>query len=344
MTAPSDNSGDGSQAGEERPTLKTIAQATGLAVATVSRALHDAPDIGERTKARVREVAQELGYRPNRAGVRLRTGKTNVISLVLSTEEHVMNHTARLIYSIADALRGTPYHMIVTPYTSADDPMDPIRYIVETKSADGVIINQIQPDDPRVRYMSERGFPFATHGRTEAGLSHPYFDFDNRRFAELAVEELVRRGRRRLALLAPPVDQTYAGHMIDGFTDAARRLTCYHRVLDSITSDSSIGLVESEMATLMAGDDHPDGIVVGAASATMAVVAAAEAAGKQLGRDLDIVSKEAVPFLRFFRNEIIVVHEDVKEAGRSLAHALIHAIENREEPALQSLDTPTLGG
>ena len=41
----------------ERPTLKTIAAATGLAIATVSRALKDAPDIGEDTKRRVRETA-----------------------------------------------------------------------------------------------------------------------------------------------------------------------------------------------------------------------------------------------------------------------------------------------
>ena len=75
----------------ERPTLKTIAAETGLAIATVSRALKDAPDIGEETKKRVREAAKRLGYRPNRAGVRLRTGKTNVIALTLSTEADVMN-------------------------------------------------------------------------------------------------------------------------------------------------------------------------------------------------------------------------------------------------------------
>ena len=74
----------------------------------------------------------------------------------------------------------------------------------------------------------------------------------------------------------------------------------------------------------------------------MAVVAAAEAAGRRLGRDLDIVSKEAVPFLRFFRNEIIVVHEDVKEAGRYLARALIRAIECKDEPVQQHLDIPSL--
>ena len=137
----------------QRPTLKTIAAETGLAIATVSRALKDASDIGEETKRRVRETAERLGYRPNRAGVRLRTGKTNVIALVLSTEVDVMNHTSQLIYSIAEALRGTAYHLVIMPYFPDQDPLTPVRYIVETESADGVILNQTTPDDPRIRYI-----------------------------------------------------------------------------------------------------------------------------------------------------------------------------------------------
>ena len=94
--------------------------------------------------------------------------------------------------------------MILMPYFPEEDPMAPIRYIVETGSADGVIINQTTPDDPRVRYMQERGFPFATHGRTDMGIEHPYFDFDNEVFARIMVREMAARGRKRLALVAPP--------------------------------------------------------------------------------------------------------------------------------------------
>ena len=46
---------------------------TGLGITTVSRALKDAPDISHETKERVRLVARQIGYQPNRAGVRLRT-------------------------------------------------------------------------------------------------------------------------------------------------------------------------------------------------------------------------------------------------------------------------------
>lgn len=79
---------------------------------TASRALSGASDIGHQTRARMRQIADEIGYVPNRAGVRLRTGRTHVISLVLST---VMTHTARLISSIAGALRETLYHLVITP-------------------------------------------------------------------------------------------------------------------------------------------------------------------------------------------------------------------------------------
>jgi LacI family transcriptional regulator len=324
----------------ERPTLKTIAAATGLAIATVSRALKDAPDIGEDTKRRVREAATLLGYRPNRAGVRLRTGKTNVIALVLSTETDVMNHSSRMIYSVASALRGTAYHMIVMPFFPDQDPMEPIRYIVETESADGVILNQTKPDDPRVRYMSERHFPFATHGRTDMGLDHPYFDFDNEAFARLAVRTFAERRRKRLLLIAPPRAQLYAGHMTFGFADEAALLGLTFERADKITSDSDGDAVGEAVSARFMAPNPPDGLLVGSTAAAMSSIAGIERTGRVLGRDFDVISKEAIAVLRRFRSEVIIIKEDVGRAGEFLAHALVAEIEKRPTEARQGLEVP----
>ncbi len=324
----------------ERPTLRTIADLTGLAVTTVSRALNDAPDIGRATKDKVRRVASEVGYRPNRAGVRLRTGKTNVISLVLSTEQHMVNHTAQLVYSISDTLRSTAYHMIVTPYARGDDPMEPIRYIVETGSADGVIINQVQPNDPRVRYMIEQGFPFATHGRTEAGMEHPYFDFDNAAFGSLALQELVARGRKHIGLIAPPREQNYSTHMVNGMLQAAQVEGVAAEVIEGVTSDAGFHEIEAAMTRVMRSGDAPDGIISASTAATMSAVAAVEASGFAVGRDVDLVGKEAIPFLEYFRKEIIVVREDVRQAGTFLARAVMQRIRDASAPPLQGMETP----
>ncbi len=112
-----------SEAVRTRPTLKDIAFMTGLGVATVSRALNDAPDIGKATKERVRLVAKQIGYRPNRAGVRLRTGKTNVISVVLNHQDQVADLMPQIMFGISEALAGTPYHLIMTPYSIDADPV-----------------------------------------------------------------------------------------------------------------------------------------------------------------------------------------------------------------------------
>lgn len=324
----------------DRPTLKTIAQETGFAVATVSRALKDAPDIGEDTKRTVREAATRLGYRPNRAGVRLRTGKTNVIALVLSTEQDMMNHTSRLIYSIAAALRGTAYHLIVMPYFPDEDPMTPIRYVVETESADAIILNQTQPEDPRIRYMFDHHFPFAAHGRTDMGLEHPYFDFDNEAFARIAVRTLAARGRRRLLLLPPPRAQNYARHMIAGFTDQAAQLGLAIEIPADVNSDSGSAAVEAAMTRRFSAPNPPDGLLLGSTTSAMASVSAIEHAGLRIGRDFDVVSKEAIPFLRRFRDQMIVGFEDVGQAGDFLARAALAAIDRASPADWQFLDRP----
>ncbi len=323
-----------------RPTLKTIAFMTGLGVTTVSRALKDAPEIGEETRRRVQLVARQIGYRPNRAGVRLRTGKTNVISLVLNTDEQIMSFVSDIIYGVSEVLAATPYHLIVTPYSHVQDPMEPVRYVVETGSADGIIISRTQPDDPRVRYMVERNFPFATHGRTETGLAHPFHDFDNHAFAAEAVRRLASLGRRRLALLTPPRGLTYHQHTVDGFADALSETGASEIPFNTVSIDHSMEQIRARTAQLMRRENRPDGFISSAGAATLALVAGIEDAGLKLGRDVDVVSKQSSPILHLFRPELHLINEDFRLAGRELARSVLGWIGGKSPQSLQSLSVP----
>lgn len=326
--------------GAGRPTLKTIAYMTGLGVTTVSKALKDAPDISRSTKERVRLVAQQIGYRPNRAGVRLRTGRTNVISVVLSVETEVLGLTPHIVHGISVHLSGTPYHLVVTPYRLGDDPLDPVRYICETGSADGIIFSRTEPDDARVRYLLANGLPFATHGRTKSAVQHPYFDFDNARYAEIAVARLARRGRRRIALLAPPERYTFARHMGQGFLTALERHDLSEVPVHGISADSPADEIEAAIARLMASRQPPDGLVCASPSAAIAAVAGVEAAGASLGREIDVATKDSFGLIHRFRPAIEVVHEDFRAAGAALARAVLGMIDGRPVAELQTLVVP----
>lgn len=322
------------------PTLKSIAFITGYSITTVSRALKDAPDIGREAKERVRLVAKQIGYRPNRAGVRLRTGKTNVISLVLNTDEEIMGLTSQMVVGISEVLRDTPYHLVVTPYSLQDDPMQPVRYIVETGSADGVILSRTEVQDRRVRYLTENGMPFATHGRTEMGIDHPWHDFDNERFARDGVRKLAARGARRLALISPPDILTFAHHMKAGFAAGLRELRLEQFLLDTITVDDTLDTIQAGVFEAMQSAHRPDGVLCGSGSAAIAATAGIEQAGLRIGRDVMVVSKQHTNILKRYRQEIEVINEDVRQGGRDLATCVMRSIEGVPAGELQFLSYP----
>jgi LacI family transcriptional regulator len=324
----------------ERPTLKTIAFMTGLGVTTVSRALKDAPDISQETKERVRLVATQIGYHPNRAGVRLRTGKTNVISLILNIDEELMGLTSHIVYGISEVLASTNYHLIVTPYRSDRDPMAPVRYIVETGSADGVILSSIEPEDPRVKLLLERNLPFATHGRTELGLPHPYHDFDNEAYAYDAVRRLAERGRRRLAILEPLPRFTFFHHMHAGYLAGLRDFGCERVPFRDATVHDPLQVVYRATMNLLRDYPEVDGIISGSSAGAVAISSALVATGRQVGRDIDMISKQPADLLRFVRPEVITVNEDIRLAGRELAKAVLGRIEGVAPEQLQSISTP----
>jgi LacI family transcriptional regulator len=325
----------------ERPTLKTIAYLTGLGVTTVSRALKDAPDIGAETKERVRLVARQLGYQPNRAGVRLRTGKTNVIALVLGMDVEIMSMTGRMVYGISEVLTGTPYHLVLTPHISSADPMVPVRYIAETGSADGVILSRTEPDDARIRFLAERNIPFVTHGRTAMGFVHPYHDFDNEAFAYKAVERLARRGRKRLAILRPPRQLTYCGHTLAGFHRGLKDFGLEEVEIGDVSTETSAAIIKDIVEAMMRRADAPDGLVCCSGSSAIASAAGIAAAGKTVGKDLDMAAKESAGVLPWFQPDIIAMNEDFTNAGRELARALIARIGGADPATLQSIDMST---
>jgi LacI family transcriptional regulator len=324
----------------ERPTLKTIAYMTGLGITTVSRALKDAPDIGAETKERVRLVARQLGYQPNRAGVRLRTGKTNVIALVLSIDQELMGFSSQMMQGISEVLGGTQYHLVLTPHSFEKDPMVPVRYILDTGSADGVIISRTEPDDPRVRLMAERHLPFVTHGRTDMGITHPYHDFDNEAYTYQAVEKLVSLGRRRIALLAPNPKLAFHIHSRIGFERGLADFGATEVSMGRVTSETSLDDIRTYTERLLRGAQPPDGIVSISGSATIAIIAGIEAAGCKLGTDVDLVSKQSAEFLNWIRPEIHTVNEDIRQAGRELAKSLLARIDGVAPELLQSIGRP----
>jgi LacI family transcriptional regulator len=321
---------------DKRPTLRSLADITGLGISTVSQALRDSPAIAEVTRRRVKLAAQQAGYRPNRAGVRLRTGKTNVISVVLNPQDEGSGFFSQFVYGVSDALSNSGYHLVITPY-DLQDPMAPIRYIVETTSADGIIISRTQPNDVRIRYLRDNNIAFATHGRTDMGIAHPFHDFDNEAFAYEAVRRLAERGRRRLALIPPPPDLSYYHHTHVGFERGMKDFGLESFPISSCNTDAPLMHVEELGRQLAHHPQRPDGIIGSATATTFALASGLQCNGLRMGMDFDAVSKHSSSVTRIAMPEIISIPEDFHLAGFRAAELLMQAIDGVPVETLQEV-------
>ena len=304
-----------------KATTQTIAEATGLSLATVSRALAGSPQVLPGTRARVLEAAKALHFVRDRAAVRLKTGKTHVLAFLVNRSDANQPAFKDLMLGISDALQGTDYHLIVMPEGTDTNRLKALRHVVENKLADGVVITHTMPDDARVHYLQKASLPFVSHGRTHITPAHAYVDFANERYAADAVHTLYAQGRRRLAILLPESGGTFWEYLSSGFRAACATCGLEGRVVQDMDMDQS---PEKIYQWTRAHVHAFDGLVLTREAPVIALTTAVLDAGLRLRQDLDLVVKYSSHMPRYVRQPLLGCFEDIYLTGTSLGKSLLH--------------------
>lgn len=122
---------------QKLPTIKEIARRLNVSVSTVSRALHNHPSIGLRTKMRVQDLARQLNYEPNQTAILFKKGKTFTIGVILPRFSEEFFSSA--ISGIEDFAIANNYKVLVG---QSYDDMEREKQIVEAMKnsrVDGLI-------------------------------------------------------------------------------------------------------------------------------------------------------------------------------------------------------------
>ncbi|KKB11928.1 hypothetical protein VE25_10285 [Devosia geojensis] len=341
MATDTQTQNDEQRPGEKRrATLKTIAEITGLSLSTVSLSLRGGAALKEETRRRVAEAAAQVGYVPDRAGVRLRTGKTNVITLVLDSGEESIDFARHMIQGIGEAIRGTRYHLTVAPEFNPTASVDTIRYILGNRTADGVIITHTAPEDRRVKLMMEAGFPFVSHGRTRFGEPHAYHDFNAEKFVAMAVDRLAAKGRRRQLLVLGESTTNNYFNLIDAFRTITAERGIAGSIIDAEIPHQRTAEMRAYGRTLATARERPDGIICDSEMGAIALIGGLQDAGLVLGRDIEVIAKQTSDILPTFFPTVDTLSEDVRAAGIELTRLLMRRIAGEPAGDLQTLGEP----
>jgi len=325
----------------KRATLRTISELTGLSPSTVSLSLRGGTTLKEETRRKIAEAAERVGYVPDRAGVRLRTGKTNVLALVLDGEDDSIDFSRHLIQGIGRAIKGTRYHMTVMPEFDRMHSVDSILYILENRTADGVIITHTSARDPRVQLMMDHKFPFVTHGRTEFYTPHAFHDFHSEAFARIAVERLAAKGCKNVLLVIGGETTNNYHTIVTAFEGAAARLGLATRVVGHRTNRAASSQEMRQFGRDLAADPRrADGIICDSELRSICMMMGLADGGLIPGRDFHYICKQTSDLLSTLYPSIDTIEEDVVAAGTELAQLLMRRIDGEPPESLQTLSEP----
>ncbi|MFJ3925293.1 LacI family DNA-binding transcriptional regulator [Streptomyces sp. NPDC090022] len=210
-----------------RPTLEAVAARAGVSRATASRVVNGGAGVRAHVVDRVREAIRELGYVPNQAARTLVTRRSGAVAVIIAEPEaRIFSDPffSRQVRGISKELTAHDTQLVLLLVEDPGDYDRIERYLVGGH-VDGTLAFSLHTDDPLPALTRRIGMPTVYGGRPGwtagpgAAGGVTYVDADNRGGAREAVRYLKSLGRRRIAHIAGPLDQTSATDRLDGYRD-----------------------------------------------------------------------------------------------------------------------------
>ena len=241
-------------------TMRDIAQALGVSVPTVSRALKGSGRISADLRERICSYAREHNYYPNELAGSLRLSRIEpqrVIGVIVPQITHYYFST--ILSGIEDEASSKGYRIMVAQSDESYEREVQICQSFLRNRVCGVIVSQAK--DTRqydhFRHLTDAGVPLVFYDRICTGLNTSRVVVDDYHGAFVAVSHLIETGCRRIAFYGSPMQLEISKNRYNGYRDALAR--------HGIKADDSLKFecdnrADAEELTpeVLARDDHPD--------------------------------------------------------------------------------------
>lgn len=318
-------------------TIADVARRAGVAPSTVSYVLSNRRSISAGTRRAVEQAIADLDYRPHAGARSLRGAGTRVLALSLpptpgrsTTTDRYEPSGARFIHHISVAARTHDHDVLLL---TGGEGEAGLRRVAGSRLADGAVLMSVRTRDPRIPVLRTLGFPASLIGKPADPQGLSWCDFDFEGGTALAVEELVRAGHRRLAMLTATKAEfragiNYAPRTLAGAQEAAQVAGVGLQI--TRTSDSPRTL-RQQVEAVLSGEPSPSALLIHGTPQAHLMLGLVRELGYALGRDLSVVivgSGEELP------SEVALTRVDlpVQEMSETAVEAAIAVIEGRQPP------------
>ncbi|MBV8604550.1 MAG: LacI family DNA-binding transcriptional regulator [Pelomonas sp.] len=313
-------------------TIRDVARAAGVSVATVSRALNDPEKVQRETRERIRQVAAELRFVPSGAARSLSLRSTQTIGAMLPDLHG--EYFSELIRGIDLAARARGLHLLLSSsHGDADEAAAALRAM--NGRVDGLLLMSPHVDDDFLRGNVPEHIPLVLVNTRLAGRSHPTFRIDNYGGAQTMVAHLLGGGRRRIAMVGGPASNPEAVARQQGYCDAVLAAGQTPIVVPGDFTEAAGWRAGIE---LLARSERPDAVFACNDMSAIGLLAALRDGGVQVPRDIAVAGFDDIPIARYLSPALTTMRVPVVGLGTLAVEALAtHITAAGATPVLDQL-------
>ncbi|MDU0349632.1 LacI family DNA-binding transcriptional regulator [Actinomyces sp. MRS3W] len=317
-------------------TMQDVARRAHVAVSTVSYALSGARPVAPETARRIRAAMAELNYQPNAMARGLASRRSHTLAMTFPNFDTAMGETVfEIVRGAQHEAARHGYNLAVWPLDEAEAGSELVALVRQGK-ADGVLLVEVEVEDPRVAALKAAGLPFVMVGRTADPTDLAYVDIDFERTVDDAVAELYRRGHRRIAFVGRPAAQAKAG-----YGPAIRSRQGYLQAMEqrsltplAFACDANPHAGQALARALVEREQRPTGVLVMNDMAALGLLAGLQALGLRVPQDISVVGAVSSPTLGAMTvPALTTTHAPGERMGAFAARALLAILDQQLDPA-----------
>ncbi len=303
-------------------TIRDIAAASGVSYQTVSRVLNNRPDVAPKTRQRVLEVIERLGYRPSTIARSLSRGRSCTLGVVSYGLKYY--GPSSILAGIEQQANALGYKLLLSLLREPEKNDPQILRDMLSYRVDGVIWAVPEIGSNRDWLPSEaHHFPVPiVFLDTQPRPTCSTVNVDNYYGGYLATRHLLAQGYRHIGLVAGPLAWWSARERKRGWEEAMAEAGLLASA--DLVAEGNWSAASGERALVSLLARHPELDAVFACNDQMAlgVLKAARTAGRRVPDDLGVVGFDDIPEAAYFCPSLSTLRQDLAEMGRAAVRML----------------------
>ncbi len=319
-------------------TIYEVSELAGVSLATVSRVLNNNTRVSDKTRKKVTDAMEQLGYRPNSIAQSLASNRSNSVGILVSELHGPI--FGQMMAGIEAELRGAGKHVIITTgHSEEKGEKDGIEFLL-SRNCDAIIIHVEAVSDEYLIELSKGPVPVYLMSRHVEEIKDHCISLDNTLGGYLATKAILEQGHTQIAYISGHQFKADSINRFNGHKKAlAEKNIAFDENLffigDYKETGGSAGLKHfidnnlSFSALICANDEMASG-----------AMKYAREHGYELPNDLSIMGYDNVIFANYLYPKLTTIDNPVNEMGKMAAKLVLKTVYNQKKQNIKSVFEP----